>query len=275
MLRIGIGIISLVAVVLWLSAASAWTATFGVVPQQSAQKLARKWGPICAYWSERSGLAITFATAPDIPEFERRLAAGLYDFAYMNPYHYTVFCVRPGYEAFARQKEKRISGIVVVRRDSPYRDLRELAGKTLVFPSPAAFAASILTRAQFRDLGIPIVVKYVKSHDSVYLNVSRGFYEGGGGVVRTLLNTEPSVRDRLRVLWKTESYPPHAIAAHPRVSLEDRRRLLEAMVEMNDDPEAKPLLEAIEFKGFAPAEDREWDEVRALKIDELTQPDKP
>ncbi|MFT7672206.1 MAG: ABC-type phosphate/phosphonate transport system substrate-binding protein [Gammaproteobacteria bacterium] len=37
------------------------------------------------------GFKVNFKTAPNIPTFKKRLAAGEYGFAYMNPYHYTVF----------------------------------------------------------------------------------------------------------------------------------------------------------------------------------------
>ncbi len=78
--------------------------TFGIVPQQSAITLANNWGPILKYLSEQTGEEVVFRTAKDIPEFERRVAAGEYDIAYMNPYHYTVFHQKPGYNAIAKQK---------------------------------------------------------------------------------------------------------------------------------------------------------------------------
>ena len=123
--------------------AGADTYTFSIVPQQSASKLARLWTPILAYLSEQSGVTLQFATAKNIPTFEERLAASTYDFAYMNPYHYTVFHRAPGYHAFARQKDKKIKGIVVVRKDSHLDALDALEGSQLAFPSPAAFAASV------------------------------------------------------------------------------------------------------------------------------------
>jgi PAS domain S-box-containing protein len=123
------------------------TLTFGVVPQLSATKLAGKWTPILQRLGDKTGYTIRFRTAPDIPAFEQRLATGEYDMAYMNPYHYTVFHESPGYVAFAKEKDKRIKGIMVVRKDSSYCELNELANQTLAFPAPAAFAASVLTRA--------------------------------------------------------------------------------------------------------------------------------
>ena len=89
--------------------------SFGIVPQQSASALARTWIPVFNVLAAHSGLGLRFTTAPDIPAFEKRLAAGAYDFAYMNPYHYTVFSLKPGYRAFAHEKGRRLRGLVVVR----------------------------------------------------------------------------------------------------------------------------------------------------------------
>ena len=46
--------------------------TFGVVPQQSAKKMAEKWQPLIDYISNFTGLDIEFKTAKDIPTFESR-----------------------------------------------------------------------------------------------------------------------------------------------------------------------------------------------------------
>jgi len=251
------------------------TLSFGVVPQQSASKLARLWTPILNYLGEQTGYRLRFRTAQNIPAFEQRLAAGEYDLSYMNPYHYTTFHRVPGYVAFARARDKRIKGIIVVRKDSPVKDLREFAGQTLAFPSPAAFAASVLPRAQFKPKNISITPKYVSSHDSVYRTVARGLYPAGGGVMRTFNNVDSAISDQLRILWTTRPYTPHAIAAHPRVSKQVVLRLQQAMLAMEQDLRGKKLLSSIKIKGFEGGENRDWDDVRALGIDLLDELVKP
>lgn len=243
--------------------------TFGVVPQQAAAELAETWSPMLAWLSARTGMELRFATAPDIPTFEKRLAQGSYDLAYMNPYHYTVFHQQPGYQPLAKEKDRRIKGILVVRKDSPVQGIQDLSGATLVFPSPAAFAASILPRAALRKKGVEFTPKFVSSHDSVYLNVTRGLYPAGGGIVRTLEMLEPEVRKDLRVLWTTPAYTPHAIATHPDLPKELVSKLRAAIAEMPNDPVAQKLLKLIGFKGIEVAEDTDWNDIRQLNITEL------
>ena len=245
------------------------TLTFGIVPQQSAAKLARMWTPLLEYLSTQTGQRLQFSTAPDIPEFERRLANGDYNLAYMNPYHYTTFHRSPGYQAFAKQKDKRLKGIIVVRADSQYQDLREFADQTLAFPSPAAFAASIITRARFSNQEIPITPKYVSSHDSVYRAVAKGIYPAGGGVMRTFNGLEPEIREQLRILWTSDPYTPHALAAHPRVPADTVKSILVAMRQLDNTEQGRQLLKQINFKGIVAANDTDWNDIRKLNLDLL------
>ncbi|ARU55234.1 PhnT family ABC superfamily porter [Oleiphilus messinensis] len=242
------------------------TVNFGVVPQQSAQKLALKWQPVFDALQASSGIQILFKTAPDIPEFERRLAEGEYDLAYMNPYHFTVFNLEPGYQAMVRAADREIKGIIVVARDSSIQQLSDLSGLTLAFPAPAAFAASMLPRAYLANENIMIATKYVQTHDSVYLTVARGLYAAGGGVMRTFASMPDNVKAQLRILWTTPGYTPHAIANHPRLSGQVRFRLTQALLHLDQTPEGRLALQGLKINGFTPAEDADWDDVRALKI---------
>ena len=247
----------------------AGTLTVGIVPQQSASELARLWIPVIGLLAERAGVPLRFATAPDIPTFERRLAAGAYDVAYMNPYHYSVFAQKPGYRAFAKEKGRLLRGIVVVRKDAPMRDMAELANQPIAFPAPAAFAATVLVRAEFERQKVPIRPVFVNSHESVYLNVSAGRFPAGGGIPRTFETMEPAVRDPLRVLWQTRAYTPHAFALHPRVPGATGQALRQALLGLGGDPRGRAVPDGLGFKGFDAAQDSDWDDVRALGIDTL------
>lgn len=242
---------------------------FGVVPQQAPSQIIRNWSPFAREMSKRTGWKWTVKTAPSIPEFERRCLAGRYDVAYMNPYHYTVFAQKPGYKAFARQKDKKIRGILVVRKDSPINALTELADKRAAFPSPAAFAASVVTRTYLRNEGIKVDVSYANSHDSVYTNVAQGIQDVGGGVLRTWKATNVKVRAQLRILWTSPKYTPHAFAYHPRLDESEIKKLSDAIKALDGAPRDAKVFDPIRFKGMTAAKDTDWDDVRALKITEL------
>ena len=262
--------LALFAIVIAVPCAQAAQATkpfsFAIVPQQSAATLARAWRPVLDVLSQRTGHPLKFATATDIPTFEQRLLEGEYDFAYMNPYHYTIMHDRSGYMALAHARDKRIKGIITVRKDASLNSLSDLAGLTLAFPAPASFAATVLPQAELRAQGIDFEPQYVSSHDSVYLAVSSGIYPAGGGVKRTLKSTAAAVSEQLRVLWVTKGYTPHAIAVHPRVPAEVVKAIQATLDTLHESDSGLAALSPLSLSGFQIAVDTDWDDVRALNL---------
>lgn len=242
------------------------TLVFGIVPQQSATRLAQVWVPMMAHLSEQTGVKIAFATAKDIPSFEACLAKGAYDLAYMNPYHFTVFNQASGYKAFARQANKKLKGIIVVPKSSDYQSLDELNKKEIAFPSPAAFGASVIPRAEMKQRDMIVSPIYVRSHDSVYRSVASGLFPAGGGVMRTFGNIPDGLRDKLRILYKTDGYTPHAFAAHERVPSEVVQKITAKMTSMTIEKDA--VLKPLGMKAFSAAKDADWDDVRSLNLTE-------
>lgn len=238
---------------------------FGVVPQQAASKIARTWQPVLNYLERQTGYKFRFATAKNIPVFEKNLAQGVYDFAYMNPYHYVVFHKHTGYLALAKAHGKKIHGIMVVHKDSKVNSLNDLQNKELAFPSPQAFAASMITRSELSRKKISFVPKYVSSHDSVYRNVANNNFIAGGGVIRTFKATSEDIRNKLRILYKTRGYTPHAFAVHPSVPAKVRRSVLKVMIKMEKTIEGKKLLNSLKIKGIGRAKDSDWDDVRKIE----------
>ncbi|OAN43018.1 hypothetical protein A6A04_09995 [Paramagnetospirillum marisnigri] len=267
--RVGLACLSWLAVLLSFVASSRAdepVLSFGVVPQTASTRLAEQWLPFLDEVGRRAGVRLVFRTAKDIPAFEAALAEGAYDFAYMNPYHYTVFHQKPGYEGVAHEVGRRLTGLIVVRGDSPYQRLEDLRGKPVIFPAPAAFAASILTQAEFARHGIAIAPKYVSSHDSVYLGVLSGHYAAGGGITRTLEALPGDQKAGLRVLSMTRDYTPHPVAVHPRIPAPLAARVVAAMQGLSADETGRRVLDGVAMKGIAAARDADWDDVRGLDI---------
>ena len=231
--------------------------------------MAKVWIPLLSHLEKASGVSLRFKTDSSIPKFEEKLAKGEYDLAYMNPYHYVVFHEQSQYEAIAKAKDKLIKGIIVVPRNSPIVKLDDLHGKTMAFPAPAAFAASILPRAYLKSKHIDITATYVNSHDSVYANVALGRYTAGGGVMRTFKNTPEKYRNELKVLWTTNGYTPHAFAGLSTINTKDLEKVKQAMIDLDKSEDGKKLLNALKLQGIEAARNKDWDDVRELNINLL------
>lgn len=245
--------------------------TLGIVPQQPPADIERRWAPLAHYLKQELDLEILIKTASSIPSFEARCQEGRYDLSYMNPYHYVVFSDSVGYRAFARQKNKKIRGIMVMRKDRKDQALASLDHHSLAFPSPAAFAASLLTRAHLKSIQVDFKPVYVRSHDSVYKAVAEGLYPAGGGVKRTFDSTDPKVKEQLTIAWTTLPYTPHALAAHPRVPSRLVEQIQQVLVKLDQRDQFPKILKPINFNGFMAAKHNDWNDVEALGLTELDQ----
>lgn len=246
--------------------ASAEKYTLGVVPQQSPLKLFKTWKPIADYLSEQTGHDITFKTEKSIAAFEKRLYAGEYDLAYMNPYHFVVANRKQDYQAHIRA-DKMIRGILVAKgADADFDALIKDPNTRYAFPSPNAFAATLLTKFELLEkYGVNVEQQnkrqYVNSHDSVYSGIARGTGDLGGGIQRTFNNFNKATdKAQLNVVYTTEAYPSHPIAYKATLPEAHRAQLDKALLAM-----PQGLLDTLSIKKMIPTDNDEYAAIRALE----------
>lgn len=250
---------------------AAWAApggiyTFGVGPVQSSTELARRWIPIFRHLSAATGHDLQFQTSRNISAFQTDIVAGAFDFAFINPYHYVQSNASAGYQAYAREKNGALVGIVVARKDGAISEMSQLNGLPVAFPAPSALASTWLPMNRMKELGIEVQPNYVNSMDSVYLSVARGLFPAGGGEMRTFNALAPATRGQLGILWRAEPLPPFAFVAHPRVPKDVVEKVRAAMVGMNDNPKTMALLRAVNLAGIEKAGDEDYNAFRKMNI---------
>jgi phosphonate transport system substrate-binding protein len=216
--------------------------SFGVVPQFEQRKLFDIWSPIIDDLKKRTGLDIELVTTLTIADFESKFSSGEFDFTYTNPYHSALACEAQGYVPLVADKTP-LRGIVVVRNDSTVREISDLNGKVVAFPSPNAIGACLLVKADLEQL-FHVIVKplYVETHSSVYLHVVKELADAGGGVEKTLQEQAPDIRAALRVLYTTRAFPSHPVMAHPRVPKTAQEKVRRAFLDMAETSAGKELL---------------------------------
>lgn len=249
---------SLLALGFCISAPAAESYSFAVVPQFEQRKLFAIWKPIVDELAKLSGLELRLVATLTVPEFERELARGGFDFVYANPYQIMREASRQAYIPLVRDNVP-VRGIVVVKKDSPVRSPADLNGLTLAVPSPNAIGASLLIRADLEQLfKVKVELSNVKTHSSVYLHVANGLTAAGGGVEKTLAEQEAAVRDRLRVIYTTRDIPSHPVAAHPRIPLAIRAKLQKAFVELAATGQGKTLLAEVPMTELVSASPKDY-----------------
>ena len=204
-----------------------------VVPQFPATEINATWSKVLKGIESESLPKIELIFSKDITEFESMFLSGQADLIYCNPYHMVMAKKAQGYVPMIRDT-KPMSGILISPKGGQFdniRTLTDLNGKTLLFPSPNAFGASLYMRALLkREKGLNFVTRYVKTHPNVIRGVVRNEGQAGGMISATLLAEDPALREKVKVIYETPPTAPHPIAAHPRVDAVMREAISQALL---------------------------------------------
>jgi len=245
---------------------------FGVVPQFEPRKLHGIWKPIVDELARRSGLTFHLDTTLKVDEFEKEFMKGGFDFVYMNPYLIASTSSTLGYVPLVRDKVP-MRGILVVRKDSPVGRIEDVAGRTVVFPTPNAPAGCLLMKAELKENhGITFSSSYVNTASNVFLQVAKGLADAGGAPEKTFQVQPPELRDLLRVLYTTRPMPPHPVAAHPRVPEKDREAVRAALIGLMAEETGRSLLAAVPIKEAVAATAAEYQELNSLGLEKYRDP---
>lgn len=246
--------------------------SFAVVPQYDGRTLHSTWQPILDYLESTTGYHFVLATSPDIPSFSQRLNNGVFDFAYANPMQFLQASRLQHYRPVLRDGSRNLQGIVVVRDDSEMQQIEQLRDQPMAFPAPNALGATLLVRYELDKLhGVSVDPRYVKTHNSAYLQVATGRLPAAGGVVSTLLQQPTEVRDRLRIIYRTEEVSPHPIAAHPRVGAEAIRKFTQAFLALAQTRNGQAWLASIPLTQPIAAVTTDYRNIETYDLTSFTQ----
>jgi phosphonate transport system substrate-binding protein len=160
-----------------------------------------------------------------------------------------------------------------VRRDSGIKRLEDLRGKTVAFVDPASSSGYIYPMVMLIERGL------VRNRDPKTFFREVLFSGGHDAVMRALANGHVDVvtafdlaaeryltpTERAQVTWiaETPAIPEAGVAARDGLDPALVAKIREALLKMRG-PEYEPVLKRLyDIDGFAPANDREYDPVRA------------
>jgi phosphonate transport system substrate-binding protein len=237
-------LLALASTLLSNSAAFATTYSIAVVPQYNVVQLHSEWQPLLDRIARDTGIALALSLQSSFSKFERGLLKGEPDFAYANPYQTVMAKNAKAYLPLLRDN-KTLSGILLVRKDSPYKNLSDLSGKEIGFPAPNAFGASLYIRALLAEKKISFETQILNSHGNVFRSILNGRIAAGGAVNNTYNDEKPEIRDQLRIIFQTPGTASHPLIVHPRVPETVRQAVKNALLAMQKDAAGLALLKDV------------------------------
>lgn len=222
--------------------------TLAIVPQYTPLIIHRNWQPLLARVEQETGIKFKLKTYNNFRQFLSALRSGAPDFSYLAPYHLVLAHRAQGYEPLLRDDSQQLVGLLLVRKDSSINSVHELDGKTIAFPSPNAFAASLYMRHWLRKkVGIDFTPRYVGTHDNVYRHIVRGQVDAGSGVNSTLSSQPDALQQNLRILYEVPGVASHPLAVHPRVPAEIQTKIQDVMLKLMNNLEGQQLMSAVQI----------------------------
>jgi phosphonate transport system substrate-binding protein len=256
-------------VVLWLAALATVVSAqpaplaFGVLNQQSPTLTAERWNPILQYVSTASGVPLRLRMGRTVDDTDDMMGRGELDFVFTN-HNFQSEYERIGFRVIARWGGEPIRGVIVVAADSPVRQLKDLAGKKVAFPSREAFVAYAVPVVALKTAGVTVEEVMAGNQDGALAQLKAQQVQAAAVNSRFLKQYAEREAVTFREIYLSDPYPDLAVVAHPRVPAAAVDAVRRALLGMKSDPAAAALLERVKFPGFEPATNRDYDGVRRI-----------
>lgn len=163
---------------------------------------------------------------------------------------------------------------IFVRRDAGVRRLEDLRGKTIAFVDPTSSSGYIYPMALLIQRGLVNnrdpksffrEVVFAGAHDAAMRALLNGHVDAIASfdLAREQYLKDPAERERIVFVAETPPIPEAGIAARDGLDPETFARVRTALISIRGPAYADLLKRLYEIDGFEPAEDREYDPVRA------------
>jgi len=213
------------------------TLIFTSAPRESAIDGAKIYGPVADYLGKVLGKKVVYRHPGTWGAYRSEMLRGDYDIIFDGPHfnsyrvdklNHNVLVRLPGLHGFA----------VVTRKTEKYVNLTQMGGRSFCTHAPPNLGTLVLI-SQFDNPSRQPYLITMDGWDNIYKGVMSGKCNGAvlpAGQLKKLDKDES-----LRVVYKTNTMPPNAISAGPRLTLEEQAKISAALL----SPDADRPLEAL------------------------------
>lgn len=255
---------------------------FGIHPLHNPERLLERYGPIMDYLNQHiEGVHFTLEASRNYEEFDKKLYAGKFDFALPNPYQ-TLNALQHGYHVFGKMgNDEEFRGIILVRKDSRIKDIRDLKGKKISYPAKSALAATMLPQYYLHTHGLDVNKDienwYVGSQESSIMNV----YLGNVAAAATwpvpwnaFQKEQPEKAAQLELKWQTDALINNGLVARDTVPTQLVARVGELLTGLHESDEGRAMLQRLPISRFEFASDASYDVIREF-LDKFSRTVRP
>lgn len=231
---------------------------FGLPPYISTRTLMSLFKPLANHIEQRLRQPVMLVTAPSVMQFDERLQDSQYDLAIASPHTVRRAQRDQLYEPLLRFTVD-LYGVLLVRADSPYQTLRDLAGQSIAFP-PRATATFLLGKELLDRHGVG-GARLIESNgfqDTLFMGLLHGDYPAA--LVNPFVLNGASAADRAKVrqIAQTRRVPHMMLVARTSLPRTEREHIAQAVIDfMERTPEGAQFLQDTGLGGVRPPSELE------------------
>lgn len=246
----------------------------GVFPRTSAKETHNKFTAMVRYLSATLGREVRLETSKDFDSFWRAVAAKRYDMVHFNQLHYLKSKKQFGYDVVLQNEEfgkTTIAAAIAVTKKSGIREVQQLKGKKVVFGGgPTAMVSYVAAKYLLMDLGLAegsFQEDFALNPPNAMIAV---FYDqamaaGIGDVAPNFSTLGRNIdMDQMEIIAKGEELPQLPWAVRDGLGAQERKRFVDALLELNNSVEGKQILSQAGLTGIREANDADYDGCRRI-----------
>ena len=252
------------------------TLYFGFDLRSTPQEDARQYLPFLDYLARTTGYRFQLHFTPPNQNIVEELGRGKIQFAAMGAGSYLQARQRFGAKILARglnrQGQADYRSALVVRADSPIKEVTDLRGKRMAFGAETSTQGHIIPRIMLTEAGLTLHdladYSYTGSHAACADAVISGKYDVCG--MQDILASKLAAEGRLSILQWSAYFPSSGIVANATVPPEMVEQLKRALIEFQPNGRDRDHLyrwdDTEMAGGFIEARDSDYDTLRAWSI---------
>ena len=240
---------------------------FGSVAMDIPAVMGKRLTPLTEYLSYALHRPVILKLAPNMGSAINDVATDKVDFAYLTPVAY----LKSHQQGNTRIAVKTLTNkkpyfqlMIVVRNDSPIKQIQDLKGKTFAFGDKKA----LLQRAVVVGSGIRLKdfskYEFLGHYDNIVRGVLNKDYDAGILKDTTAFNWQ---KKGIRILYSSPELPPYNISVSKNISARLFTRIQHAFTALNENnSKHRVAIKALSenYNGFVTAKDKDYDVVRKL-----------
>lgn len=239
---------------------------FGLLPRVSEKEMKEGFAPLAAYLEKELGLTVTLVIPKDFDTWTKEAKAGAYDIAYTNPYLYVavkkdVKDAVPVVIASEPDSGTQLFGTIIVKKDSPLKNIADLKGKTIAATDPGSAGAYLVQMLMLQKAKLKkddVKLMFEKKRDPVAQAVLDG--KADAGFVRDDdVEKLKAGADKFRKLGVSDAIPNWPIFIAKKMDPAMAAKVKTALTALKPgNLKSVATLAAAKIDGFVPTTDKEF-----------------